>query len=83
MTMGALLLMVGVSWPQSPFTEEAAERGLNFLFGAALTGYGMALYDLDGDGDLDVVLTGGACKRCSRGSRSTRATATMRAASRR
>ncbi len=45
---------------QAPFTEEGAARGLAlFMYGGGEGwGRGMALNDLDGDGDLDVAMTG-------------------------
>jgi len=50
------------AWPAAAFTEEAFSRGLNYYIppptslGTNPNGSGVALVDLDNDGDLDVVL---------------------------
>ena len=41
----------------SPFTEEAFQRGLSALSSVGGLGNGVGIEDLDGDGDLDIVLT--------------------------
>ena len=42
------------------FTEEAASRGVDYSYFVSSTiGSGIGLNDLDGDGDLDLVLAGG------------------------
>lgn len=60
--VGALGLSCGSAWAQNPFTEEALSRGVDYMtpFGnwAESFGYGVALNDLDGDLDLDLLVTG-------------------------
>jgi len=65
-TIGIFLLALGISLPnsvrsQAPFTEEAAARGVTgtVYYGQWTLpwGAGVALDDLDGDGDADCVLT--------------------------
>ncbi len=65
MTIGLLwmlaVLPTGGS-PQAPFTEEAASRGIGYVFGSdnSTFGHGVCFCDLDRDGDPDIVLIGAA-----------------------
>ena len=64
----ALLLLGGVAQAQDWFVDQATETGLDFFYYNGMSGEyyfvenlggGVALFDYDGDGDLDVYLTQG------------------------
>ncbi|MFN0059990.1 MAG: CRTAC1 family protein [Planctomycetota bacterium] len=56
----ASVLIAPPAAAQNPFTSEAAARGVfHFTYGSIIAyGFGMALVDLSGDAQLDLVLTG-------------------------
>ena len=55
----AAMVFVSTAFGQS-FTEEAQTRGISlFTYGSAYWGFGVGLDDLDGDGDVDLIATGG------------------------
>jgi enediyne biosynthesis protein E4 len=67
--LGAAALLLAGAGPPALFREAARERGLDFhhfngwtgkRFIVEITGSGVALFDADGDGDLDALLLTGA-----------------------
>jgi len=60
--MAITMASAGTALAQSAFTEQAVQRGLSYVVTNDMTqfGAGVALVDLDGDGDPDCVLLGRA-----------------------
>lgn len=68
LSTAALVSAVGWADQPTPFSEEAVARGVDYhvafgQFSQAGSGCGVALCDLDGDGDADLIATGAADKR--------------------